>query len=173
MDEAERIERCARLSERIEAHFRRVHKDSMHDVPICNAQLSVASVGFRPCGDWAVGIIVTPWFMNVFAAPFATPVAAGPGETQRLALPNGEVDFLGAEIEGLGRLLSCSLFSPMDEFIDQPAALVTATAALDALLTPPAAKRETPKAHLDRRAFFRGAFSGRRGGADVLDETDA
>jgi [NiFe] hydrogenase assembly HybE family chaperone len=161
MDEAGRIEHCARLSEGLQAHFRKVHADSMHDLPICNARLAVASAGFRPCGAWAVGIVVTPWFMNVFAAPFSAPVAAGPGETQRLPLPAGDVDFLGAEVEGLGRLLSCSLFSPMDEFVNQAAALVTAEAALDALLTPPATTPETAKAQVDRRAFLRGAFSAR------------
>jgi [NiFe] hydrogenase assembly HybE family chaperone len=161
MDESARSEQCARLSEGLEAHFRKVHSQSMRNLPICNARLSVASAGFRPCGDWAVGVVVTPWFMNVFAAPFTTPVAAAPGETQRLALPAGEVDFLGVEIEGFGRLTSCSLFSPMDEFVDQAAALVTAQAALDVLMTPPAPTPETANAQTDRRAFFLGAFSAR------------
>ena len=99
--------------------------------------------------------------MNVFAAPLATQVAIAPGETQRLVLPVGEVDFLAAEIDGFGRLLSCSLFSPMDQFVDQAAALATAQAALDVLLAPPAPPPEKPTAPVDRRAFFRGAFGGR------------
>ncbi|MCI4677451.1 [NiFe]-hydrogenase assembly chaperone HybE [Rhodoblastus acidophilus] len=161
MDETARTALCARLAEGLEAHFRMVHAQSMKDLPICNDRLAVAGAGFRPCGDWAIGIVVTPWFMNIFAAPFAAPVAAPPGETQRLALPVGEVDFLVAEVEGFGRLLSCSLFSPMDPFVDQEAALATARAALDALLTPPAPPPEQLAARFDRRALFRGAFTER------------
>jgi [NiFe] hydrogenase assembly HybE family chaperone len=167
MDEAARIAQCARLAEGLQAHFRGVHARSMRDVPICNERLDVACAGFRPCGDWAVGIVATPWFMNIFAAPLSAPVAAAPGETRRLTLPVGEVDFLVAEIEGFGRLLSCSLFSPMDEFADQAAALATAEAALDALLAPPAPALapapapERPLAQVDRRVFFSSAFPAR------------
>ncbi|WP_298424424.1 [NiFe]-hydrogenase assembly chaperone HybE [Rhodoblastus sp.] len=159
MDEAARLAECARLVEGLEAHFRLVHARAMKDVPICNEILGVASTDFRVCGDWAVGVVVTPWFMNVFAAPLAAPVATAPGETQRLALPAGEVDFLASDLDGFGRLLSCSLFSPMDEFVDHEAAVATARAALDALLTPPAPSPEKTEARMDRRAFFRGGFA--------------
>jgi hypothetical protein len=48
MDEAARIEECARLAQGLEAHFRSVHARAMKDVPICNENLAVASTGFRP-----------------------------------------------------------------------------------------------------------------------------
>jgi [NiFe] hydrogenase assembly HybE family chaperone len=158
MSEGARMEECARLAEKLEAHFRGVHVGAMRDVPICNENLAVASTGFRPCGDWALGIVVTPWFMNIVAAPLAgaAPVAALPGETQSLVLPCGMVECLAAKLDGFDRLLMCSLFSPMQDFEDQEAALATAKAAFELLLTPPAPPPEPPVRSMDRRAFFRG-----------------
>jgi [NiFe] hydrogenase assembly HybE family chaperone len=160
MNETARIEECARLAEELEAHFRSVHARAMKDVPICNENLAVASTGFRPCGDWALGVVVTPWFMNIVASPLAgaAPVAALPGETQSLVLPCGMVECLAAKLDGFDRLLMCSLFSPMQDFEDQEAALATAKAAFELMLTPPAPPPEPPAAKLDRRAFFRGGF---------------
>jgi [NiFe] hydrogenase assembly HybE family chaperone len=160
MAESARIEECARLAEGLEAHFRAVYARAMKDVPICNENLDVASTGFRPCGDWAVGIVVTPWFMNIVAAPLAgaTPVAALQGETQNLSLPSGMVECLAADLDGFDRLLMCSLFSPMQDFENQEAALATAKAAFELLLTPPALPPEPPTQSVDRRAFFRGGF---------------
>jgi [NiFe] hydrogenase assembly HybE family chaperone len=160
MDETARMEECARLAERLEAHFRDVHARAMKDVPICNEDLAVASTGFRPYGDWALGIVLTPWFMNIIAAPLAgaASIATLPGETQSLVLPSGVVEFLAADLDGFDRLLMCSLFSPMQDFEDQEAALATAKAAFELLLTPPAPPPEAPAANMDRRAFFRGGF---------------
>jgi hypothetical protein len=54
-----------------------------------------------------------------------------------------------------------SLFSPMQDFVDQDAAVATARAALDLLLTPPAPPPEPAPKTMDRRSFFRGAVSTR------------
>jgi [NiFe] hydrogenase assembly HybE family chaperone len=160
MAEDARLAECVRLADGLEAHFLDVHERSMKDVPICNENLAVASTGFRPWRDWAIGIVVTPWFMNIVAAPFAgaPPVAVAPGETQSLGLPAGMVEFLAADLDGFDRLLLCSLFSPMQDFVDQDAAIATARAALDVLLEPPPPPPEKPAETLDRRSFFRRPF---------------
>jgi [NiFe] hydrogenase assembly HybE family chaperone len=135
-------------------------------VPICNPALDVACVGFQAWRDQFFGIVVTPWFMNVLLAPApgAPPVEAAPGSTRNVSLPCGRVDFLVAELDGFGRLLMCSLFSPMQEFEDHAAALATAAAAAEQLLdvgalaaTPateamaiPEARRETPAEKAER-----------------------
>jgi [NiFe] hydrogenase assembly HybE family chaperone len=175
----------AELSARLQAHFAEVHRRSMADVPICNEALAVASIGFRLWRGQALGIVVTPWFMNIVLAPLqgSPPVLAAPGATRSVSLPCGKVDFLVAELEGFGRLLMCSLFSPMQDFVDQDAALATAKAAIEALMDEaalaqapepevypfaPEAPRETPAERaehyrqresveaprMDRRAFF-------------------
>jgi [NiFe] hydrogenase assembly HybE family chaperone len=182
----------AAYAARIETYFQDVHVRAMADVPICNPALEVACVGFQIWRDQIFGVVLTPWFMNVWLAPgmSAPPVLAAPGATQTVPLPCGKVDFLVSEIDSFGRVLMASLFSPMQDFLDQEAALAAAQAAAEALLDPgfegeaqdtPAApvQREsvearaekyrraeeaeaTPeKAQLDRRALLRGGFAGR------------
>jgi [NiFe] hydrogenase assembly HybE family chaperone len=142
MDEA-RLADCARLAAALEEHFQAVYLRSMRDVPICNDALDVAATEFRLLGFWAFGIVVTPWFMNLFAAPLPGQAPAAQGidmpAAKRIGLPAGEVEFKPAELDGFPGLLSCSLFSPMDSFADHQSALDTAQAALDLLFTPPAA----------------------------------
>ena len=45
----------------------------MAGLPICNAALDVAAEGFRVHAGRAVGVVVTPWFMNFVAADFPAP----------------------------------------------------------------------------------------------------
>jgi [NiFe] hydrogenase assembly HybE family chaperone len=101
--------------------------------------------------------------MNILASPLAgaPAVGAAPGATQSVALPAGAVEFLAADFDGFERLLMCSPFSPMQEFVDPEATRATAGAALDVLLTAPAPPSEKPATRMDRRAFLRGDFSGR------------
>jgi [NiFe] hydrogenase assembly HybE family chaperone len=191
--EAPDADGIADFSARLEAHFHAVHLGAMADVPICNPALSVDCVGFREWRGQALGIVVTPWFMNIFLAPLAgsPPVVAAPGATQSVSFPCGKIEFLVGDYGDFGRLLSCSLFSPMQEFVDREAALATARAALDGLLdsgalreaampeAPPVqdhARRETPAERaekyrlletaeaprLDRRALLRGGFGSAR-----------
>jgi len=138
----------------------------MKDMPICNPELRVACVGFRPFGAFNLGIVLTPWFMNICASPRAgaPKVEERPGATRGVVLPAGNVDFLATDLDGFDRLLFASLFSPMEQFVDHAAALATAQAAMDALMQPPEAEKprdatpEPPKKEtvaMDRRAFFR------------------
>jgi [NiFe] hydrogenase assembly HybE family chaperone len=124
------------LAGRLETHFQEVWRRSMADVPICNPALSVASVGFREWSGQALGVVVTPWFMNIVMAPLegAAPVVGKSGDAKSVWLPAGKVDFLVSELDGFGPLLMCSLFSPMGDFRDHETAVATAGAAMEALL---------------------------------------
>jgi hypothetical protein len=55
------------------AAYDAIWRGPMQEMPICNPALEVEAVGFRAHGDWAIGIVVTPWFMNIVAV-------AGSGE---------------------------------------------------------------------------------------------
>jgi [NiFe] hydrogenase assembly HybE family chaperone len=156
---------ASELSARLEQHFRELYERCMKDMPISNAALEVACVGFQRFGAFSLGIVLTPWFMNLCAAPRAgaPKVEERPGATRTLALPAGNVDFLATDLDGFDRLLFASLFSPMQDFCDHAAALATAEAALAALMQPrkgeqPPPPPEPPQKQpvaLDRRAFFR------------------
>jgi [NiFe] hydrogenase assembly HybE family chaperone len=144
------------IAERLTAIYRDIHRRAMRDAPICNDALAVEAVGFRDFGELALGVIVTPWFANLIAAPLddTQPFDAA---TLHLRFPAGDAEFNVSELDGFGRIASCSLFSPMDAFADQDAARATARAALDALFDahlhdPPRAERVGDA--LDRRAFF-------------------
>lgn len=150
------------LGQCLETIYRGIFERSMQDVPICNPSLSIAASGFRSYGGRAFGIVTTPWFMNLVAADLpegqASP-AVVLGTTIRIGLPAGEVDFIAGQLDGFGRLDSCSLFSPVFEFGSMDAALETAEEAARAffdatsLREPPA-----PPAQVNRRNLLRGHF---------------
>lgn len=111
----------------------------MKDLPVFNPALRVEAVGFHEFQGGQLGIIVTPWFMNLVFLP--GPGAASPpreGERRGRALPAGTVDFVGARFDDVGPFESCSLFSPMPNFESAEVARATAEEALLLLVAPPA-----------------------------------
>lgn len=127
--------------DRLEALFRQIEVERMDGVPILNPSLRVAAFGFEPWQDHALGVLLTPWFMNLVLVPldqerFATS-APDVGEKVQIALPAGQVEFIVGHEPGFGHSLSCSLFSPVFEFADQDAAEECAKAALVEVLTDP------------------------------------
>lgn len=120
---------------RLEAAFRTIGATRMQGLPFVNERLAVEAVGFRRWeGRW-LGVLITPWFMNLVLLPddpcrwHSLPVRA----SRSYALPAGVFDFIAGYEEGVGEFQSCSLFSPMFEFREQEVARATALAALAAL----------------------------------------
>jgi [NiFe] hydrogenase assembly HybE family chaperone len=110
---------------------------AMSGLPIYNPQLIVEAVGFRDHNGRPTGVVVTPWFMNLTVLPGASePKPWQAGNSLRFVFPSGEYEFHVGELEGVGLVASCSLFSPMNDFADHEAARLAATAAIDALFEP-------------------------------------
>jgi len=129
----------------------------MQDLPIFHAALQVELIGFREFNGSQVGVVVTPWFMNVLVV---LPKAVTPqpiGSKRSHGFPAGAVEFVSGFLEGVGATESCSLFSPMHEFRDQGHARAVAHEAMDALFAVPA-PAPVPEAP-SRRDLFRRAFS--------------
>lgn len=125
-------------SARLEQVFRRIEAERMADVPILNRDLTVEAVGFQEWqGHW-LGILITPWFMNLMLLPgHESDWSSVPaGKSRMWRLPAGEYEFIAGFEPDLGEYHSCSLFSPVLEFVDQEAARLTAQAALAAILKP-------------------------------------
>lgn len=123
----------------------------MKDLPIYNPALRVEAVGFREFQGSQLGIVVTPWFMNLVLLPGPTaPSPPREGETHAHQLPAGAVDFVGARLDDVGPFETCSLFSPMPNFESAEAARATAEEALLLLLKPPVAPPAIPA----RRQLF-------------------
>jgi hypothetical protein len=174
----------ARVRE-LERTYRHIETTRMAGLGLTHPGLAVAAVGFAPeAAGGAAGVLVTPWFMNLVwlpdheparlvepvepvegvepaakAQPLARVLAVGESRARRIG---GEVvEFLGAYEAGLGPFETCSLFSPMFEFVDQAAALATAAAVMRLLRQPPAdvVSRKLPQGAEPvpaRRAFLLG-----------------
>ena len=123
------------LSARIEGTFTRIAATRMAGVPVMNPALSVAMRGLRRHGGHWVGVLVTPWFMNLLLLPVADDGARRVGEKTALALPSGGYEGIWGHEDALGGYWSCSLFSPMFDFADQETAVATADAALAEIMT--------------------------------------
>jgi [NiFe] hydrogenase assembly HybE family chaperone len=129
---------AAEAGERLAAAYQAIAA-RCRDLPIYNRALTVEAVGFRAHDGAAIGVLVTPWFMNLVAidlpgGPARTRQPAG--STVRHSLPAGGIDFIVAEVTGIGRVDAASLFSPMFAFDDPAVARATASAALEAALKP-------------------------------------
>lgn len=156
---------AAEIAARFEHVFAAIRDTRMQDVPILNAAMPVKAVGFREWGAYWLGVLITPWFMNLVLAPHTDTDAEGAWsdlrvtDTVKHSFPAGEYAFLVGEEDGVGRYQMCSLFSPMFEFEDAEAAVLTAEAVMVALFeaeAKPEAPQEQPKA-VSRRAFLTGA----------------
>ncbi len=127
---------AANPSERIRAHFEAVAATAMADVPLCNPALSVATVGFFRHGDAWVGVLLTPWCMNLMLLPDATcECVRQVGETEWWTFPSGDYPFIAHRCDALGHYHACSLYSPVFEFDSQDLALEVAHEALGALMS--------------------------------------
>ena len=155
--------------ERLAGAYREIGERAMRDLPIFNAALGVEAVGFRSVGDRMIGILVTPWFMNVVMATDALQPSPAPGSRVRFRFPAGDIDLTVSEVASAGRIASCSLFSPMFEFADMSGARATAEAALAALMLPAdngegaRSQDSLAASSIDRRNFLRGVLTERHG----------
>lgn len=141
--------------------FERIHQERMLGLPVINPALSVDCVGFRPWrGHW-IGMVITPWFLNVvlLRGTEGEWPETKCGDQRRFKLPNGELLFMASEEEGLGSFYACSLASPMHDFKSQEAAQQTALESMRLLMMPPVTVAEPAvgnKPQMSRREFLRG-----------------
>lgn len=163
----------------------------MQGLSFVNPAVEVEAVGFAPWESHWLGVMVTPWFMNLTLLP-RDPAAwqpLAPGAKRGYAFPAGIYEFVGANDAAIGDYQTCSLFSPLLEFADHASARLVATLAREALFDP--ANAEVPEmpvadlspgaaensrlgplaqlqqqldARLSKRHFLRGRFI--RGGRD-------
>jgi [NiFe] hydrogenase assembly HybE family chaperone len=177
------------LARDLELVFRRIHQERMRGMPVLNPALQVQCVGFQCWQEHWLGVLITPWFLNLMLLPGE----GGAWEHLRIgdklthAFPSGLYEFIVGQEEGIGRYQMCSLFSPVLEFQDQAAAVAVAEAVLQGLMNeemrdatsmrereiariwrdePQAEEAQSPPAEplmdrsISRRALLRGRLSG-------------
>lgn len=106
--------------------FQTIAETRMAQLPLCNPDLEVDAVAFRPWQGGSVGVLITPWCMNLVFLPGAGSnwEKVQPGTEATLAFPSGHYVFLVARAStlesnvgsDLGSYLASSLFSPMFVF---------------------------------------------------------
>ncbi len=173
-------------SPRLVAAYREIQHTRMAGLPFVHAALEVEAIAFAPWEAAWLGVMLTPWFMNLMLLPYDplrwVPLAVGDKRTHRF--PAGRYSFVGGDDAAIGNYQSCSLFSPVDAFADHTTARLVATLAREALFDPAHAadadnlaggpeltptRRPAPMAGLEakleaplgRRDFLRGRFAGR------------
>ena len=124
------------LTEGLEQRYRSIERERMRDLPFLNPALHVKAIGFRQWQGRCLGVLITPWCMNLMLLPCEGDEwqTLQIGDKQRHLLPSGSYEFIVGEEAGIGRYQMCSLFSPMFEFADQETAEATALAAMEALM---------------------------------------
>jgi [NiFe] hydrogenase assembly HybE family chaperone len=124
------------LIEGLEQSFRRIQRERMQGAPLLNEWLAVEAVDFRPWQGHCLGVLVTPWFMNLMLLPSEGDEWAGlpVGSKVTHHFPSGCYEFILSHETEIGRYQICSLFSPMFEFADQAAAVATAEAVMQGLM---------------------------------------
>lgn len=154
----------------LQQHYENVWQTRMRDMPFVNAALVVETIGFaRHQGDW-LGVIVTPWFLNLFllcgGGQLWQDLAAG--QRRLVQLPCGALQFIADDDPELGLYQYCPLIAAVGTLPDQATARQAGQDALEAVLTPapvagaqqgpgvaapPVDEQDTTAA--SRRGFFR------------------
>ncbi|WP_425101319.1 [NiFe]-hydrogenase assembly chaperone HybE [Tropicibacter sp. S64] len=131
--------------------FTEVWHAKMRDVPIVNKVLHVQAVGFRMHEGRPLGVLISPWFMNLVMLHGEEEDWSGlqAGEKENIAFPSGVYEFIHNTREQTGGYKACSLFSPMGEFKTQAQAVDVAKAVMVALFD------EENVAETDRAAEIR------------------
>lgn len=116
------------LAKEIENAFQRIEQEQMQDIPLLNPALQVQSIGFQTYEGRTIGIIITPWMMNLLLLPSEKDdwSELKLGDKTHHRLPANEYRFLVNEIDGIGICQTHSLYSPMHEFMNQDHAVAAA-----------------------------------------------
>ena len=140
-------------TDRLAADFREIWHSKMRDVPMVNKLLQIEAVGFQMHNGRPLGVLISPWFMNLIQLPGADEDWTGltPGAKELIAFPSGDYEFIHNTRELTGGYKACSLFSPMGEFKSQMQAQEAARAVLVALFD------GDNRAETDRAADIRAA----------------
>jgi [NiFe] hydrogenase assembly HybE family chaperone len=140
------------LTSTLETCFIQIQQQRMVDVPILNPALRVQSVDFQLFQQTWIGVLITPWFMNLLYLRDDNLMI---GAKITHIFPAGQFEFIINYEKELGFYQSCSLYSPMFDFQQQEIAVQTAQAALQALLKIP------QSTNISRRDLLRGQFGQR------------
>ena len=150
----ERIKMLTSISSTdLASRFSDIHTQRMQGLPFINAELKVEAIGFREFQDFEVGVLITPWFMNLILLPGAD-VGKGVAQGHKInaCFPSEEIEFTAAQDEELGLYFSAVLFSDVSDIPDHTTARELATEVMKGLFE---SKKQSQV--LSRRSLFTAA----------------
>ena len=120
----------------LEQAYSKIERERMQGLPFLNKDLRVEAIGFTCWQDYYLGVLLTPWFMNMMLLPAKVEGYAYPSIGGKLThvFPSGQYEFTAGEEPGVGPYQMCSLFSPVLQFTDHGAAVATAQAVMQGLM---------------------------------------
>jgi len=138
--------------------YRTISSERMRGLPIVNDRLEVESVGFRDFEGRRIGILITPWFMNLVLLPGTRDHSeAAQGTTVAWPLPAGSYEFTACCDEELGLYFTAILFRTVVDIPDQLTARAIAEEILQELFRVQEEAGPDPDARtMSRRALFSG-----------------
>ncbi len=120
----------------LEHTFKNILQNQMQGIPILNPAIKVEAVGFHYHEGRILGVMITPWLMNVVMLPKSDEDWSQMelGNKQPHRFPSKTYKFMVNDIEGIGPCQTHSLYSPMREFASHAQAVRVAEQFLDALM---------------------------------------
>lgn len=138
----------------VEAAFQRIYVEHMSDVPVVNPALQVQALDFTLWQENWLGVLVTPWCVNLLLLPGPNGHWESVSGNHRLfhSFPSGNYAFLGGKEAEIGEYQSCSLISAMGQFPDQESARAVAREVIKNMLKAPDPLPESLKKQQDSNA---------------------
>ena len=125
------------------ARYQAIYDERMRDLPIVNERLAVEAVGFERWEEQDLGVLITPWFMNLVLLPDSSRLADMPqGDRIECRFPSGPCELTVYHDKELGSYLAAVLFRTVVDFPDQDTARAVAEEALAQVLAEPPDKEE-------------------------------
>lgn len=124
-------------SPRLDAAYRAIAR-RMDGLNFVNPAIEVEAVGFAPWEAHWLGVMVTPWCINLMLLPREPGgwTSLPQGKTLRYRFPAGDYEFISSRDDAVGEYQMCSLISPVLEIPDHATARQVAELARAALLDP-------------------------------------
>ena len=136
-------------------HYQSILDDRMQGLPFVNDALEVEAVGFRDHDGHSIGVLISPWFMNLVLLPGTDEWSdCVQGSIRRLEFPGEAIDFNVCHDEELGTYLTAVLFRTVADFPKQQTAVEIGQQVMKKLFTDSRRARVREAPRFSRREFL-------------------
>jgi len=124
------------ISSQLESCFNHILTENMQGINILNHELEVEAVEFQHFDGRLLGMVITPWFVNLVMLPKDGDNwdQLNLGQKEKYAFPSQDLEMMVNEIDGFGYCRTYSLYSPCKDLPNQESARIAAAMFLRNLL---------------------------------------